>query len=94
MGYLKWAITKWTTGEDTEVDADKASYLVVYPTKLDMKDKSLDESIQWFAAEECSTSDKTGMKSTSLEKSALKMFNLVELTQNIQVKHVTIKEDG
>ena len=37
---------------------------------------------------------KTGMKSTSLEKSALKMFNLVELTQNIQVKHVTIKEDG
>lgn len=60
LGYLKWAITKWTTGEDTEVDADKASYLVVYPTKLDMKDKSLDESIQWFAAEECSTSDKNG----------------------------------
>ena len=60
LGYLKWAITKWTTGEDTEVDADKASYLVVYPTMLDMKDKSLDESIQWFAAEECSTSDKNG----------------------------------
>ena len=37
LGYLKWAITKWTTGEDTEVDADKASYLVVYPTTLDMK---------------------------------------------------------
>lgn len=60
LGYLKWAITKWTTGEDTEVDADKASYLVVYPTKLDMKDKSLDESIQWFAAEECRTSEKNG----------------------------------
>ncbi len=60
LGYLKWAITQWTTGEDTEVDADKASYLVVYPTTLDMKDKSLDESIQWFAAEECSTSDKNG----------------------------------
>ena len=60
LGYLKWAITQWTTGEDTEVDADKASYLMVYPTKLDMKDKSLDESIQWFAAEECSTSDKNG----------------------------------
>ena len=60
LGYLKWAITKWTTGEDTEVDADKANYLVVYPTTLDMKDKSLDESIQWFAAEECSTSDKNG----------------------------------
>ena len=58
--YLKWAIAKWTQGEDTEVDADKASYLMVYPTKLDMKDKSLDESIQWFAAEECSTSDKNG----------------------------------
>lgn len=60
LGYLKWAITKWTTGEDTEVDADKANYLVVYPTTLDMKDKSQDESIQWFAAEECSTSDKNG----------------------------------
>lgn len=60
LGYLKWAINKWTTGEDTEVDADKANYLVVYPTTLDMKDKSLDESIQWFAAEECSTSDKNG----------------------------------
>lgn len=60
LGYLKWAITKWTTGEDTKVDADKASYLVVYPTTLDIKDKSLDESIQWFAAEECSTSDKNG----------------------------------
>lgn len=60
LGYLKWAITKWTTGENTEVDADKASYLMVYPTTLDMKDKSLDESIQWFAAEECSTSDKNG----------------------------------
>lgn len=60
LGYLKWAITQWTTGEDTEVDADKASYLVVYPTTLNMKDKSLDESIQWFAAEECSTSDKNG----------------------------------
>lgn len=60
LGYLKWAITKWTTGENTKVDADKASYLMVYPTMLDMKDKSLDESIQWFAAEECSTSDKNG----------------------------------
>lgn len=58
--YLKWAIAKWTQGEDTYVKGDKASFLVVYPTKLDMKDKSLDESIQWFAAEECSTSDKNG----------------------------------
>ena len=58
--YQKWAIAKWTQGEDTYVKGDKASFLVVYPTKLDMKDKSLDESIQWFAAEECSTSDKNG----------------------------------
>ena len=58
--YLKWEIAKWTQGEDTYVKGDKASFLVVYPTKLDMKDKSLDESIQWFAAEECSTSDKNG----------------------------------
>lgn len=61
MGYLKWAITKWTTGEDTEVDADKASYLVVYPTKLDIKgvekDDQADKTIQWFASETCLIKD-------------------------------------
>lgn len=61
MGYLKWAITKWTTGEDTEVDADKASYLVVYPTKLDIKgvedDNQADKTIQWFASKTCQIKD-------------------------------------
>ena len=61
LGYLKWAITKWTTGEDTEVDADKASYLVVYPTKLDIKgvedDNQADKTIQWFASETCQIKD-------------------------------------
>lgn len=61
LGYLKWAITKWTTGEDTEVDADKASYLVVYPTTLDIKgvenDNQADKTIQWFASETCLIKD-------------------------------------
>ena len=61
LGYLKWAITKWTTGEDTEVDADKASYLVVYPTKLDIKgvedENQADKTIQWFASETCQIKD-------------------------------------
>ena len=61
LGYLKWAITKWTTGEDTEVDADKASYLVVYPTTLDIKgvedDNQADKTIQWFASETCKIKD-------------------------------------
>ena len=61
LGYLKWAITKWTTGEDTKVDADKASYLVVYPTKLDIKgvedDNQADKTIQWFASETCQIKD-------------------------------------
>lgn len=61
LGYLKWAITKWTTGEDTEVDADKASYLVVYPTKQDIKgvedDNQADKTIQWFASETCQIKD-------------------------------------
>ena len=61
LGYLKWAITKWTTGEDTKVDADKASYLVVYPTTLDIKgvedDNQADKTIQWFASETCQIKD-------------------------------------
>ena len=61
LGYLKWAITKWTTGEDTKVDADKVSYLVVYPTTLDIKgvenDNQADKTIQWFASETCLIKD-------------------------------------
>ena len=61
LGYLKWAITKWTTGENTEVDADKASYLMVYPTTLDIKgiedDNQADKTIQWFASEICQIKD-------------------------------------
>ena len=61
LGYLKWAITKWTTGEDTKVDADKASYLVVYPTTLDIKgvedNNQADKTIQWFASEICQIKD-------------------------------------
>lgn len=52
--YLKWAIAKWTQGEDTYVKGDKASFLVVYPTQLDLKDP-LDWGkenwcIDWFAS--------------------------------------------
>lgn len=53
-GYLKWQIAKWTQGEDTYVNGDKASFLVVYPTQLDLKDPmDWDKDnwcIDWFAS--------------------------------------------
>jgi len=52
--YLKWAIAKWTQGEDTFVKGDKASFLVVYPTQLDLKDPmnwgTENWCIDWFAS--------------------------------------------
>lgn len=52
--YLKWAIAKWTQGEDTYVKGDKASFLVVYPTQLDLKDPmdwgKENRCIDWFAS--------------------------------------------
>lgn len=52
--YLKWAIAKWTQGEDTYVKGDKASFLVVYPTQLDLKDPmdwgTANQCIDWFAS--------------------------------------------
>ena len=54
LGYLKWQITKWTQGEETYVKGDKASFLVVYPTQLDLKepmDWGTDNwCIDWFAS--------------------------------------------
>jgi len=52
--YLKWQIAKWTQGEDTYVKGDKASFLVVYPTQVDLKDP-MDWGtecwcIDWFAS--------------------------------------------
>ena len=53
-GYLKWQIAKWTQGEDTYVKGDKASFLMVYPTQLDLKDPmDWDKDnwcIDWFAS--------------------------------------------
>ena len=52
--YLKWAIAKWTQGEDTYVKGDNASFLVVYPTQLDLKDPmdwgKENWCIDWFAS--------------------------------------------
>ena len=52
--YLKWAIAKWTQGEDTFVKGDKASFLMVYPTQLDLKDPmnwgTENWCIDWFAS--------------------------------------------
>lgn len=52
--YLKWAIAKWTQGGDTYVKRDKASFLVVYPTQLDLKDPmdwgTANQCIDWFAS--------------------------------------------
>ena len=55
--YLKWAITKWTQGEDTHVNADGASYLVVSPTAIDIKGGESNDfkdcTMRWFASNEC-----------------------------------------
>ena len=61
--YLKWAITKWTEGEDTHVNADGASYLVVSPTAIDIKggesNDFTDYTMRWFASYECEIKDRT-----------------------------------
>lgn len=55
--YLQWQIAKWTVGEDTHVNADGASYLVVSPTAIDIKGGESDEfkdcTMRWFASNEC-----------------------------------------
>lgn len=61
--YLQWAITKWTVGEDTHVNADGASYLVVSPTAIDIKggesNEFLDCTMRWFASYECDIENPT-----------------------------------
>lgn len=61
--YLKWAITKWTEGEDTHVNADGASYLVVSPTAIDIKGGESNDfkdcTIRWFASYECDIENPT-----------------------------------
>ena len=61
--YLQWAITKWTQGEDTHVNADGASYLVVSPTAIDIKggegNEFKDYSMRWFASNECKIENPT-----------------------------------
>lgn len=61
--YLKWAITKWTEGEDTHVNADGASYLVVSPTAIDIKggesNDFTDYTMRWFASNECDIENPT-----------------------------------
>ena len=61
--YLQWAITKWTVGEDTHVNADGASYLVVSPTAIDIKggesNDFLDCTMRWFASYECDIENPT-----------------------------------
>lgn len=61
--YLQWAITKWTVGEDTHVNADGASYLVVSPTAIDIKggesNDFLDCTMRWIASYECDIENPT-----------------------------------
>lgn len=61
--YLQWAITKWTEGEDTHVNADGASYLVVSPTAIDIKggesNDFTDYTMRWFASNECDIENPT-----------------------------------
>lgn len=55
--YLQWAIAKWTVGEDTHVNTDGASYLVVSPTAIDIKGGESNDfkdcTMRWFASNEC-----------------------------------------
>lgn len=61
--YLQWQIAKWTVGEDTHVNADGASYLVVSPTAIDIKGGESNEfkdcTMRWFASNECEIKDRT-----------------------------------
>ena len=61
--YLQWAITKWTVGEDTHVNADGASYPVVSPTAIDIKGGESNDfkdcTMRWFASNECEITDRT-----------------------------------
>lgn len=61
--YLQWAITKWTEGEDTHVNADGASYLVVSPTAIDIKGGESNDfkdcTMRWFASDECDIENPT-----------------------------------
>lgn len=61
--YLQWQIAKWTEGEDTHVNADGASYLVVSPTAIDIKggesNDFTDYTMRWFASYECEITDRT-----------------------------------
>lgn len=63
VDYLQWAITKWTQGEDTHVNADGASYLVVSPTAVDIKggegNDFTDYTMRWFASYECKIENTT-----------------------------------
>ena len=61
--YLQWQIAKWTVGEDTHVNADGASYLVVSPTAIDIKggegNDFTDYTMRWFASYECKIENTT-----------------------------------
>ena len=61
--YLQWQIAKWTVGEDTHVNADGASYLVVSPTAIDIKGGESNDfkdcTMRWFASNECDIEDRT-----------------------------------
>lgn len=61
--YLQWQIAKWTVGEDTHVNADGESYLVVSPTAIDIKGGESDEfkdcTMRWFASNECDIENPT-----------------------------------
>ena len=61
--YLQWQIAKWTVGEDTHVNADGASYLVVSPTAIDIKGGESNDfkdcTMRWFASNECEITDRT-----------------------------------
>lgn len=56
--YMTYAITKWSKGGTTNVDKSQASYLIVDPTFLVMKNVNADAtSIKFFGSDICQTKD-------------------------------------
>lgn len=56
--FMTYAITKWSEGGTTNVNGGKASYLVVYPTLLIMKNEREDKtSVKFFGSDVCNVKD-------------------------------------
>ena len=69
---IQYDVMKWTEGEETVINADKHSYLLVTPTFHIMRNEKVDnKTIQFYASDACTVQidevyyyDKNGTKKT------------------------------